>query len=706
MTTQPYSAVESEVGISSYMSTEHLGFAAVLKARYSDFVVHEGTFTSCQECLHQHIYPFSRTRCPVNQDGQMARLESLLPDDTCDPSQEESRKRKRQQTDQKTDVPLTREEQWTMAQSGLTECVGPEASLDAIALLQYWEGSPEDEAHDKFVTMPIVADKEARRDLHELIRSQLSFCARADTLDGRVRIWHKRFEKNMPNYGKFDGPVRNSSKRAKWPSDRPDFLQFVMYKENMDTGYACKELIRRSSQRGKVRIGYAGMKDKRGVTSQFCTLYRQEPQSLLGINKGGRGGGNTTNGGVEIMRVGNFSYVRNELQLGMLNGNRFDVVLRNVDVADQNSDRIPETKKCLEAAALALREHGFINYFGMQRFGKYHDTHKVGICIIKGDFSGAVDIIMEPKSDEQPRTANAREKWARRFEKIHDKADAADKEKAESDSARDVLRDMGRYMACEVAILNSLIIKPLDYRRAFSCIAKSMRSMFLHALQSYVWNHVASFRIDKLGREILPGDLVLIEDKSEAEGGSGTSGLVGKSVKIVDEADVANKKYDIADVVLPLVGTKVKYPTNESGALFDSLLADHSITKQHFVKVQDRELALGGDYRKVVCKPTDVDFEIIEYCDPLQPLIKTDLMKLDESQFDVSKSEGERERKDILLGMVVGFTLPPSSYATITLRELMKRPTSSAYQRQLKLEGRCEGELSFINNEDATKECS
>mmetsp|Transcript_32606 Transcript_32606/g.74999 ORF Transcript_32606/g.74999 Transcript_32606/m.74999 type:complete len:97 (+) Transcript_32606:441-731(+) len=45
-----------------------------------------------------------------------------------------------------------------------------------------------------------------------------------------------------------------------------------------------------------------------------------------------------------------------------------------------------------------------------------------------------------------------------------------------------------------------------------------------------------------------------------------------------------------------------------------------------------------------------------------------------------------------LLGMVVGFTLSSSSYATIALRELTKRPTSSEYQRGLRLEGRCEGE--------------
>lgn len=643
----------------------------------------------------------------MNRNGEVARLESLLPVSTLDPSKE-TRKRKHPENETKTDSPLTREEQWTIAQSALTECVGPEASSDVIALLQYWESDPEDEKHDKFITMPTIADKEARRALHELIRSQLSFCARADTHEGRVRIWHKNFEKEMPNYGKFDGPNsgRNNKRKEQWPSDRPDFLQFVMYKENMDTAFACKELMRRLSQRGKVRIGYAGMKDKRGVTTQFCTLYHQEPQALMGINKGGRGGGNTTNGGIGIIRVGNFQYVQHELQLGMLRGNRFDVVLRNVDIAAQNPDRLSETKKCLEAAALALREHGFINYFGMQRFGKYHDTHKVGICVLKGDFAGAVDIIMQPKPDEQPRTTKARELWEMRFDKLDSTADAAANEKAESDCARNVVRDMGRYMACEVAILNSLMRKPLDYRRAFSCIAKNMRMMFLHALQSYIWNQVASFRIDKLGREVLPGDLVLIDDKSEEEGGSGTSGLAGKSVKLVDEADVAGKKYDIKDIVLPLVGTKVQYPTNESGALFDSLLADHGITKQQFVKVQDRELALGGDYRNLVCKPTDVDFEIIEYCDPLQPLLQTDLMKVEETKFDVSNPEREGDKKDVLLGMVVGFTLPPSSYATITLRELMKRPTSSDYQRLLKLEGRCEGELSFAKNKNTAEKCS
>jgi tRNA pseudouridine13 synthase len=174
-------------------------------------------------------------------------------------------------------------------------------------------------------------------------------------------------------------------------------------------------------------------------------------------------------------------------------------------------------------------------------------------------------------------------------------------------------------------------------------------------------------------------------------------------IKVVTADDIASKKYSMTDVVLPLVGTKVQYPENESGELFDTLLIEYGITKQLFHKVQDRDFSLKGDYRKLVCKPTDVDFEIQEYTNPLQPLIKTDFMELEEESSnqnpDKQVDANEKEGGAVLLGMVVGFTLPSSSYATIALRELMKRPTSSEYQSQLKLEGRCEANVASATQE-------
>ena len=43
----------------------------------------------------------------------------------------------------------------------------------------------------------------------------------------------------MPNYGKFakDDRFKKPKKPKKeWPRDRPDFLKFILYKENTDTG--------------------------------------------------------------------------------------------------------------------------------------------------------------------------------------------------------------------------------------------------------------------------------------------------------------------------------------------------------------------------------------------------------------------------------------------------------------------------------------
>lgn len=643
----------------------------------------------------------------MDNDGNIARLESLqFEDKKSTETNEASRKRKLENSSKEAEEEDP-SDLWTSARAKLSEWVGENVADKVVTMLQHWEGTTAESSKNEFeknVTLPAISDKEIRRNLHEWIRSCLK-CARADTVDGRVQIWHVRFEKEMPNYGKF-GNVNSNKRRNKWPSDRPDHLRFVLYKENADTSAAVKEICQRLSRGGgKPRVGYAGMKDKRGVTSQFCTLYKREPSEILGLNQKSGGGGNSSQKGFSVYRVGNFTYVENELGLGGLSGNRFDVVLRNVEAtaaADAGSDRIQHTKECLEKAALSLRNHGFINYFGMQRFGRYYDTHKVGIAVLKGDFEAAINIILRPKPDEPPRFENARALWATRFADIAKDASLEEKSKAESSGAKKALKDMGRFMTCEISILKSLMHKPLDYKRAFGCIPKKLRLMFLHALQSYLWNHVASHRLETVGRQdVVVGDLVLTDDKTAKEGGSGTSGLGGKAVKVVDEDDVSSGTYSITDLVLPLVGTKVQYPQNNTGELFDSLLEKEGLAKENFSNVKDRELSLGGDYRKVICKPLDVDYEIRQYYDPLQPLLQTDLMRINDITTEAPPTKRPtiaapetKETSDsgdtVLLAMVIGFTLPASSYATIALRELMKRPTSSDYQRKLLLEGSCE----------------
>jgi tRNA pseudouridine13 synthase len=141
-------------------------------------------------------------------------------------------------------------------------------------------------------------------------------------------------------------------------------------------------------------------------------------------------------------------------------------------------------------------------------------------------------------------------------------------------------------------------------------------------------------------------------------------------------------------------GSKTVEPRIDSiTALFSKLLDEMGLTREALTSAgNSRDLHCTGDYRKLLCIPADVDFQLLEYSDPLQPLVPTDMMRLQGIQIKIpntttaaSGEAGDDNKSSTLLAMRVGFTLPSSAYATMALRELMKRPTSAAYQGKLEL---------------------
>jgi tRNA pseudouridine13 synthase len=195
-------------------------------------------------------------------------------------------------------------------------------------------------------------------------------------------------------------------------------------------------------------VGYAGMKDKCGITAQFCTLYRTKPQQIISQFQNG-GGGNTKGKGCSVVQVGNFQYVSKAMRLGTLKGNHFDVIFRNVQMGNTVNKEV--NKQALEAAAKAMKEKGFINYFGTQHFGKHKDTHLVGIAVLQGNFCKAVDIIMEPKQDNQPDAEKAQKEWQDRF---HNGETAENKVAC----AKHIMRGLNRFMTAKNSIVQSLVV--------------------------------------------------------------------------------------------------------------------------------------------------------------------------------------------------------------------------------------------------------
>lgn len=95
-------------------------------------------------------------------------------------------------------------------------------------------------------------------------------------------------------------------------------------------------------------IGYAGLKDRHAVTSQWFSVPRpreaQPDWTLLAAD------------GIEVLAVHRH---RRKLRRGALSGNRFQIVLRDC-TADATA---------LAARLDAIRQRGIPNYFGEQRFG-------------------------------------------------------------------------------------------------------------------------------------------------------------------------------------------------------------------------------------------------------------------------------------------------------------------------------------------------
>ena len=94
---------------------------------------------------------------------------------------------------------------------------------------------------------------------------------------------------------------------------------------------------------------FCDTKDKRGVTTQRVSAFKIHAHRLLGLNKTLRG-----------IKIGNFSYEKQKLQLGDSKGNHFVIAMRQVEAV--------EHKDIMESIE-SLSTLGFINYFGMQRFG-------------------------------------------------------------------------------------------------------------------------------------------------------------------------------------------------------------------------------------------------------------------------------------------------------------------------------------------------
>jgi tRNA pseudouridine13 synthase len=135
-------------------------------------------------------------------------------------------------------------------------------------------------------------------------------------------------------------------------------------------------------------VGMAGLKDRQAVTRQYVSVPAKlvdEPAVL----------------DTDAIRVLRSARHANKLKTGHLRGNRFEIVLR---------DTLPDAFSQAEAIAARLRQGGFPNYFGEQRFGSGGETLALGLELLRG--TKTLDDIPRSRRKFLPRLAlSAVQSW-------------------------------------------------------------------------------------------------------------------------------------------------------------------------------------------------------------------------------------------------------------------------------------------------------
>lgn len=627
------SVTEQDVGITHFLSSELPGFKGQIKQRYTDFMVNE--IGKDNKVVHLTDKGFKMPKKPQ-------------------PSRDEIRAKKEEEAAKRKDYVVDPE-----LRAEIVDIFGED---DVAKIEDVYRHATKMESEKSF------DDKTVRTKIHQLLRKAFNNELESVTTDTNTFKIARSTQNSRVNKKDLIEQTKDANGVENWgygPSK--EFLHFTLMKENKDTMDAVNIICKLLRMPTRV-IRYAGTKDRRGVTCQRMCV------SKLGVDRI-----NALNRTLKGMVVSNFSYEDNSLNLGDLNGNEFIIAIRDVVM---NPDSALSLEETLEKGCKSLTDNGFINYYGMQRFGTFSiSTHTVGKELLAGNWENAAELILSDQENVLPKSKEARQIWA------------------ETKDAALALKKMPRQNIAENAILFYLSNQRKEedgkysansYYSAIMKIPRNLRTMYVHAYQSYIWNTIASKRIELFGLKPIVGDLVIdneassktIQDDEDLKEDLREAEFI--RAKALTQEDIDSGKYSMEDIVLSTPGFDVLYPNNEElkNLYVEVMKKDNMDPFDMRRKVRDFSMA--GSYRQIIQKPKELEYKIIHYNEPTQQLINTDLEILNnnramESGQKYMKAKLERYAPDKggeNTAVVLKFQLGTSAYATMALRELMKLETS------------------------------
>lgn len=256
------------------------------------------------------------------------------------------------------------------------------------------------------------------------------------------------------------------------------YLICRLEKKNWEHQHAVKEIAKRLGISHR-RIGWAGTKDRRAVTRQLISIYNVTPENVEKVR-------------LKDLSLEVIGHQNTPLSLGDLQGNRFEIVIRDT----VRSDLATRVQEIAHDAA-----EGVPNYYGIQRFGGVRPvTHLVGEHILLGDYQNAVLTYIGRAFPQEP-------EWVRHVREAF----------SETRTPQAALRELPVAMGYERAMLQHLHNHPDDYAGALQVLPPKLLSMFVSAFQSYLFNEALSWRFEQ-GMSLIepePGDRLLFVSGKE-----------------------------------------------------------------------------------------------------------------------------------------------------------------------------------------------
>ncbi|MHC4390169.1 MAG: tRNA pseudouridine(13) synthase TruD [Planctomycetota bacterium] len=300
-------------------------------------------------------------------------------------------------------------------------------------------------------------------------------------------------------------------------------------KRGLPTLEAVRRLARALGKRPR-DVGYAGLKDARGVTRQYLSIEHIADEAVAGFS----------DPAIEVLRVERH---RNKLKKGHLRGNRFRIRLRGLDEAA--SERA-------ERGLGMLARLGAPNGFGPQRFGgPGAPTAAIGFALLRGDGEEFLRRLLgDPASATSERVREARACY----------------EAGDLEGARHRLPQS--FAAERVAL--EVLIRGGDAARAARRIPRSFRSLYVSAAQSLIFNQLLAARLEerRFGR-VEVGDRAFLHNK-------------GAVFLVEDEAAEQErvKGFEIS-AAGPLFGTRMLVAGGETAVREAAALGRHGVAGPH-----------------------------------------------------------------------------------------------------------------------------